>query len=200
MISNTIDLYQLTPEVRSLITEELDKDEELTWIGQPIPKLFTSQSLPVFLFAIPWTAFAIFWMVGASGFEIPDFKDGFDSFFLFGIPFVLIGLAMLSSPFWLRRRARRTYYVLSTDRAIVFMGGFMGSLATSVRSFYPDQLNNLRRTQKSDGSGNLIFTVDVSRSSEGQGTTDVGFISVAEVKAVEDAVRDLVEAASADTE
>ena len=30
----------------------------------------------------------------ASGFKIPDFKEGFDLFPLFGVPFVLIGLAM----------------------------------------------------------------------------------------------------------
>ena len=188
MISSSIELYDLDPQIRSLITAELQKDEEIAWIGQPIPRFFTKQSVPTFLFGIPFTAFSIFWMVSAY-----SMSDGSSGFFLFGIPFLLVGSSFLLSPFWLKRIAKRSYYVLTNQRALLMMGGLFGGTANNIRSFYPNQLNDLRRTQKSDGSGDLIFTVDISHTSEGHRSKDVGFLAIAEVKAIEDAVRQLIE-------
>jgi len=67
------------------------------------------KSIPIVLFGIPWTAAALFWMALTSGFEMPNFnfKDGFDVFPLFGIPFVFIGLEMLSSPLRMIRKAKK---------------------------------------------------------------------------------------------
>jgi hypothetical protein len=187
------DLWQLPARVRSLIEGELNDGEKIMWIGTPIARQFAMRSLPVVLFAIPWTAFAIFWMAGASGFKIPDFTEGFSLFPLFGIPFVLIGFAMLSSPVWMMHKAKRTAYVITTDRAIIFAGGF----STTIRSFSPDRLTDLRRKQRPDGSGDLVFERQVSRDSDGdRQTTDHGFLAVANVKSVEDMVRKLVDRAS----
>ena len=186
----TTDLRELPVRLRTLIEGELQDAEKITWIGQPIPRRFGMRSLPIVLFGIPWTAFALFWIAGASGFQIPDFKDGFDFFPLFGIPFVLVGFGMLSSPFWMRRKAKKTAYVLTNNRAIVFDGGF----ATTVRSFGPDRLTDLRRTQRPDGSGDLVFERKLSYDTDGdRRSTDIGFFAVPEVKMVEDLVRQLVE-------
>ena len=94
--------------------------------------------------------------------KIPDFKEEFDLFPLFGIPFVLIGFGMLSSPYWTMRKARRTAYVLTTARAIIFDGGF----STTIRSFGPDRLTDLRRKQRADGSGDVIFERKLSYDSD----------------------------------
>ncbi len=80
------------------VDRELEPGERVEWIEMPIPRFFTPASTAIFLFAIPWTAFAVFWICGAAGFKLPDFRQGgFELFPLFGVPFVLIGLAMLLS-------------------------------------------------------------------------------------------------------
>ncbi len=187
--SNT-NLWKLPPRLRTLVEAELNHREKITWIGTPIPKRFAVASIPIVLFGIPWTAFALFWMVGASGFQIPDFKDGFDLFPLFGIPFVLIGFGMLSSPFWMMLKAKKTVYVITTARAITFDGGF----STTIRSFSPDRLTDLQRKQRSDGSGDLIFERKRSYGRSGnRRTTDHGFLAIPDVKTVENLVRQLVE-------
>ena len=190
MHTPSTDLWQLPSRLRALIEAELSDDEKVTWIGAPIPGRFAMRSLPIVLFAIPWTAFAVFWMAGASGFQIPNFKQGFDFFPLFGIPFLLIGIGMLSSPYWMMRKAKKTAYVLTTTRAIIFDGGF----STTIRSFRPVRLKDLRRKQRSDGSGDLILERKLSYDNDGdRRTTDHGFFAISDVKAVEDMVRQLVD-------
>lgn len=92
------------------VNNELDNDEIIEWMYMPIPHYFKRMSLAMFLFAIPWTAFAFFWIYGASGFEMPDFSKGGASLFpLFGLPFVLVGIGMLSSSLWTYKKLLRPY-------------------------------------------------------------------------------------------
>ncbi|MDX2200053.1 MAG: hypothetical protein SF069_13915 [Phycisphaerae bacterium] len=161
---------------------------------QPIPGRMARMTLPIVLFAIPWTAFAVFWTAAAGwGTSKAETGAGFFGFFpLFGVPFILIGLGMLASPFWARRNARRSAYVLTDRRAILIAAGWSGSV--TVRSFGPDRLTDLRRRQHADGSGDLVFAEDVHRDSEGaRHSADVGFLAIREVKAVEGMVRALVQ-------
>src|SRR6185295_1976399 len=134
----------------------------------------------------------IFWTFGAAGFKVPNFQQGSDFFALFGIPFILIGLGMFSSPYWVARSAKKTVYALTNRRAIVFAGGWW----TSVRSFSPDRLNDLSRVQRSDGSGDLIFESRVNYGSDNnRRTTEAGFMAIPNVKHVEDLVRQVAQTA-----
>src|SRR6478609_3430837 len=100
-------------KLQQLIHSELRPSEVLAWSSSPRPGRMALRALPLVLFGIPWTAFALFWIAGASGFKMPDFSHGFGFFPLFGVPFVLIGFGMLTSPYWMRRKARRTAYVVT---------------------------------------------------------------------------------------
>ena len=174
--------------LRQMVEDELDEGERIAWMAQPRPGRFALRALPAVVFGIPWTAFAIFWMCGASGFEMPDFAEGFDLFPLFGIPFVLIGLAMLLSPLWMWRRAGRTIYAITDRRAILFGGG----LTRNIRSFSPASLGKLRRRQRSDGSGDIILYEETSRDSDGDTRrTSVGFFAIPDVRDVEQMLREL---------
>ena len=108
------DLWELPDSLRAgqPLENELDEGETVVWVGRPSTRRMLWRALPIVLFAIPWTAFAIFWTFGAAGFKVPDFQQGFDFFPLFGIPFILIGLGMFSSPYWVaevrRRRSTRS--------------------------------------------------------------------------------------------
>jgi hypothetical protein len=183
------DTWELPNKLRILVETELNPGEDITWIGSPIPRLFARRALPIVLFGIPWTLFAVFWICGAAGFKMPNIQKMEDGFFLFGIPFVLVGIVMLSSPLWYRYKARRTCYVLTNRRAIVFDGGFLN---TTIRSFEPERLHDLRRIQRDDGSGDLVLDRVFNLHREGHmQSTDYGFLAIENVRAVEQLVRGL---------
>lgn len=178
----------LPHELRHMIEAELDPNESPIWAGQPIPRRMALKALPAFLFAIPFTAFAIFWICGASGFKVPDFSEGgFSLFPLFGIPFLLVGLGMLSSPLWKMRSAKRTVYILTEKRAVIFSGGWK----TDIRSFSPDQLQDITRKQHADGSGDVVFKREISNFNHQNNmpVKEIGFLAIEQVKKVEDMIR-----------
>jgi len=187
----------LPSDAQRIIDAELAPGERLVWSAQPRAGRFALQTIPLVLFGIPWTVFALSWsgmaawgtsrMAGTGG------PGLFRLFPLFGLPFVLIGLGMLSSPWWAIRKARRSAYALTDRRAILCLAGWRGTV--TIRSFEPAQLTDLRRKQRADGSGDLVFAVDWSQTDNNTRSTDVGFIAIPDVKEVEDLVRALVERA-----
>lgn len=115
------------PKSDPRIDRELESGEELIWAGRHNDAGIVLKSMPVVLFGIPWTAFALFWTYMAAG-GISDFSNSGSGgppgimewvFPLWGLPFILIEFAMLSTPFWGKRRARRTLYALTDRRCIV---------------------------------------------------------------------------------
>lgn len=184
-------ISNLPNDVATRVRDELQSGERVTWAGQPMPGRFARRSIGMVLFAIPWTAFAVFWVAAASRFTAPDFSHPFDFFPLFGVPFILIGLGMLTSPFWMRLKARRTVYVI-TDRRAIILDGNLGR-STTVRSFEPARLGDIRRVQRPDGSGDLVFerTYSIDRRG-GRHTTDHGFLAIENVKNVEGLIQQLV--------
>ena len=176
-------------ELDDKVKRELESGERILWMEQPIPRYFTAMSTGAFLFAIPWTAFAVFWMCGASGFKMPDFsKGGFSFFPLFGLPFFLIGIGMLSSPLWSYRKAFKTVYVITDRRAITFDAGW----TTTIRSYPPDRLQNIHRKEKRDCSGDVVLGQRVWSGSEGgQQSQDLGFLNIRDPKTVEQMLRKL---------
>jgi hypothetical protein len=157
---------RLPPEKQSRVDAELDTGEQLLWVGEPSPGRFMRMSLPILLVGIPFFGFALFWVVMASGMGFlaiggdqdltgPGVFGLFACFPLCGLPFLLIGLAMLTSPFWMARLARKTFYAVTDRRAILWSAGWWGSV--TVRSFRPGDMTELQRVEFADGSGDLIF-------------------------------------------
>ena len=179
-------------ELQRLIDSELQRDERVTWSAQPLPGRLARKAWPIVLFGLPWTAFAVFWVaMAAHGIRATGSSGLFSLVFpLFGVPFVLVGLGMLTSPFWLRRQAGRTAYVLTNQRAIILSRGWFGKI--SVRSFAPEGLCDLHRNQYADGSGDVIFTQDIRRNNNGNSQIPVGFLGVDDVKSVEEQIRALI--------
>lgn len=190
---------RLPDELDTRVRSELRQGEKLLWVGQPRPGRMARQALPIVLFGIPWTAFALFWMAMASGILIwgdpqPVADQGFQLFRwffpLFGLPFVLLGLGMLSSPYWLMRRARKTCYAVTTQRAIIWQAGWFGSM--EIRSYAPVELNKIRRVEYSNGEGDLIFedliTVTRFERSSHQNNMKSGFMGISNVKVIEELI------------
>jgi hypothetical protein len=166
----------------AIVERELEREERVVWIGMPRPTFFTAASTAAFLFAIPWTAFALFWTWGAAGFRIPNFNQPFDLFPLFGVPFILIGFGMLSVPLLSYRNSLKTVYVITDRRAITIEGG----RSTTIRSFSPAQLSGVFRREKKDGSGDVIFERTVVHDKNGgKRSEELGFMRVPHVQDVE---------------
>ena len=193
----------LSPEQRQMVNAQLGSGEKMKWFGQPIPSRFARQALPIAFFGIFWTAFAVFWTCGAAGFQIPDFRSPERVLFpLFGLAFILVGLAMLSAPYTMRCKAKSILYVLTNKRAIIFED----RRGRSVRSFRLEVLHDVQRKEHADGSGDIIFGESRARMGDwssmfrqwprGGGGVEIGFVAIPRVRDVEKLFREATEEVS----
>ncbi len=180
--------------------------EKLVWAARPDVRIAFLSSFSIWLFAIPWTAFSLFWIsvpvaalletyvginVGAPK-GAPSLMMGV--FALFGIPFVLVGFGMLLAPFWVLRKGMRTLYVL-TNRRFAILSGARTIEVVSVR---PREIVSLSRNEGPDGRGTVILHQGFERDSDGdrqEKKIELGIIN--EVRRVEQMVLDLKNRAAA---
>ncbi len=185
---------QIPDKLRKKIDRELEPREVIKWVDQPIPRFFTAASIASFLFGIPWTAFALFWTWGATGFG-SLLVMGFGPqliFPLFGLPFVLIGFTMLLSPVWVWRAAFQTVYLITDKRAISIEGG----RTTTVRSYLPEQLKDVYYQESNDGTGNVVITIRFWKDSDGDKRKEqLGFMGIRNPKDVERMLKELADTA-----
>lgn len=183
-MSQNFDIQQIAA------SEAAANGESVLWCGQPDPVRLAMTTLPVFIFAIPWTAFSAFWIYGASDFQFPpDFSEGEFSYFpLFGVPFLLIGLAMLSAPFWTYSKAFRTVYIITNKSIrIVTMGR-----TKRVESYTAKDIGTIERKEKPTGAGDIIFRTEVTYDSRNrQRSTPIGFYGISDVQIAEQYINDL---------
>lgn len=199
METHLFDNSSLPPELDSRVRAELNEGEHLLWVGQPRPRWLSGEALVLALFGLPFTGFAVFWTAMAlwMGAAANGGKNNPGLLFqvcfpMFGLPFIVIGLGLLSSPYWQRRRALRTCYALTDRRALVWEAGNFGSV--TVRSYEPGALKAMERVEYADGSGDLVFE-EVRRvwaGSQGRRRTSTerrGFLAVDDVRTIEALVR-----------
>jgi len=181
----------LPRELQEAIESEMGPEETIAWCARPRASRFAWRAMPLVLVGLPFTAVVLFWFVGITGAACEEAGKGETLFVvLFGMPFLLIGLGMLSAPLWMIRKARRTVYAVTNRRALILERG----RNLRVHSFGPEALHRVEKRVKSDGSGDLIF----ERRLGAQGGTmtflcDLGFFGVENVDGVEAALRGLVE-------
>ena len=175
--------------LKDLVQRELGEYEQVYWLGMPTPSYFNANSKALFFFAIPWTAFAIFWMCGAAGFKMPDFSSGFELFPLFGLPFVLIGIGMLLSPFWEFKKGKNTIYAITNNRALIIED----RNSTTIRSYRPESLQDSYRIEHRDGSGTIIFGKAEKEIEKNDQLLPKGFMHVQNPRQVEKLIKELSE-------
>ena len=168
----------LPPTFQDLVDRELEPDENLYWVGRPVPTLLLLGPAFLFvLFAIPWTASAVFWMWSAASTGAPLF------FTLFGTPFVLIGLVMFGSPFFMWRGVKNTVYAITDQRAMILTRSFFSTNAVSV---WPDDLGKLQRKERAGGFGDVLFGESSFADHQTLGKLPAnGFFNVPDMREVE---------------
>jgi hypothetical protein len=197
MLSN----LKIPKELRRKIENELQPGEFIRWVEQPIPRFFTAASIGGVLFAIPWTSSVIFFMWGASRFKLPDLREGLQpqhlnallgnlfAVFLAYLLFLLV-FGMLASPVWVWQAARKTVYLVTDKRAISIQGGW----STTIRSRLPDQLKDLYRKERADGTGDVIISIRRWRDGDGDSRSEeIGFLGVRNPREVENILKQLAQ-------
>jgi hypothetical protein len=180
--------YDIPPKLQARVNLELKPLETIRWIDQPVPRYFTPKAKVAFLFSIPWTAFALVWTIAAA---VPSVEDGgFGVMALFGIPFILVGLGLLSSPLWAYRRALKTIYVITNQRAITFDGG----RSTTITSYPPEKLQDVYRNENTDGTGDVVILKrDWQDSKDRHQTEELGFLHIRDPKKAEQILKKLAD-------
>lgn len=187
-------ISDLPPHLQKRLRAELKPGESITWTGQPNPNRYMKSGFKLWFFFIPWTAFSLFWIAGASGFQMPEFENGWSLFPLFGLPFLFIGLGGLGSPFWLRRKARSMIYAITNQRAITIDG----AKSITVKSYLAPDIADIERIEHRDGSGDLILRTEHYQDSDGdRQTRRQGFFAIENVRHVEQLVERLARASHA---
>jgi hypothetical protein len=188
-------LANLPFELAARVESELQAGENLVWVGQPRPDLYAKGAGCLVVFGIFFTGFSVIWLLltfgigflffefGGGGLEftgIPLFVLG-----LLGLPLLVIGIGLMTSPIWRRQQARRICYVLTDRRAIAWEPRLLRSV--TVRSYNSAGLGTLTRDENPDGSGSLVF--HEYADSDGSMTHRHGFICIDNVRSVEELVR-----------
>lgn len=121
----------------------LTAGETILWKGKPGKgHLVTSQDVFMIPFSIVVCVFTIFWLVTALSSGVPFF-------WMFGIPFVCVGLYLVAGRFIRSAYIRkRTWYVITNKKIIRQQGNHIDML--DAKTMPP-----MRMTAHLDGSGNI---------------------------------------------
>jgi hypothetical protein len=200
---------EVIPHSLKVFAEREFMGEKLIWSEKPDIRIAFLMSFGIWVFAVPWTAFALFWesMVAGPlvldwlGYEVGGMKPAGNVgqgmmavMALFGLPFILIGFGMLLAPVWVLRKGARTLYVLTNKRVAILNG----ARTVSIVSIWPKEIISLSRKEGPDGRGTLTLHQGVVRDSDGdrqENKTELGVIH--DVRRVEQMVLELKERAAA---
>jgi len=176
------------------IAAELQPGEVLIWTGQPVPAV-AARGTWIFsviggVMLVPMLIVAAFIMSIMLVMTVLNRMFG-----LMGICFMLFfgfGLLAMMSFFillpWLTRRAAANTAYALTNRRVIVLGA--GAFAARIQSFGPQQLGQMFRTERVNGTGSLVFQQYHYYDADGHHVTrTVGFTSIAGVRDVEALVR-----------
>lgn len=164
----------MPPNLDRALRRELVGGERLLWSAQPKSGKL-KRGFGTWLFAIPWTLFALFWesmalLPWAASSKTPiTFQWSFGIIFpIFGLPFVAVGFWMLWQPIRAMRRAGLTAYGL-TDRRLLRV---VEARDRKVESVLLRQIGPIDRREDASGFGDLRIQTHSHVDSEGDRTTE----------------------------
>jgi hypothetical protein len=154
--------------LRAALERELQPGESPVWHGWQLGRIDPRHFL-IYVFAVPWMAFALMWTVLAAGaMSVSNIGLVGIAFPLFGLPFIAIGGWMLSRPFVPLWERGRVLYVV-TDRRVIKLA--IGR-ALVVKTVPADRLGLAERREAPDGTGTLSLAVRIGRDSDGDKQTE----------------------------
>lgn len=129
---------------------ELQASERLLWSGMPQQGMrLRTGDIFMIPFSLLWGGFVFFW-------EYTVLNTGNAPVFmmLWGVPFVLVGIYLVIGRFIVDSYQRScTYYAVTDQRALIVCGVFN----RQVQGISLQNLNELKLTERVDGSGDIVF-------------------------------------------
>lgn len=174
---------------REALQAEIRSGETIVWAGRASRVQITSAQWYNTFGGLFFVAFSIMWMCISNG-KSTQKNDAIIATAM-GCLFLLLGLWFAITPLRARYKARKNIYAITDQRALVLEGALFGG-ARQVYSFDPHRLGKIRRTQRTDGSGDLILEESISGLDHETGQAMikvVGFIGINDVKQVEELLR-----------
>ena len=134
--------------MNEVFNNELLKNEEILWSGQPESAIFSTSDIFLIPFSLMWGGFSIFWEISAITMGAPFF------FSLFGIPFVIMGLYFIFGRFVFKNiKKKHTYYAITNQRILIFSN----LRSSNLQAEFIRQLPCINKSVKSNGIGTIKF-------------------------------------------
>ena len=178
----------LSVQDREWVERELPPGEELLLVCKPATTLWKPGYAYRMLFATLWNGFlfGILGMLFINHITLEKIieKPAILLLFLGLLPFYLIGIGFIISPWWERENDRRTVYVLTNRRAIVMRPSMIRRRPTCRR--FPlthDLIKEVREYRK--GRGDIVMGYDEHHGSNGTTLMPKGFLHVDNVRELE---------------
>lgn len=177
------------------LDRELAEGERVIWQAAQAGRVETSGFL-IYIFAVPWTGFSIMWTIlaAAGASQMGDESFGWIglAFPLFGVPFILVGLAMLSAPWIPLFQKGRVLYAVTNRRVLRISLG----RELVVKSLPGKRIGLIERRESRDGTGLLKLAAKVGEDSDGDARTEFFEVGrIADVKGAHDAIDELAKRA-----
>jgi hypothetical protein len=157
--------------LRAALERELGPEESVQWHGWQLGRI-DPRDFGIYIFAVPWTAFALFWTTMAAGAVGATDLGGAGllawAFPLFGLPFVAVGLWMLARPFVPLWERGRVLYVVTDRRALKLALG----RDLVVTSCPANRIGLAVRREQGGGTGSISLMVTIGRDSDGDKQTE----------------------------
>jgi hypothetical protein len=178
-------------EQQSVARSETKDGENVIWWGQPSGKEMAKSGRSVFIIGIGLLFMSLCY-IGIPYLLYEDSDQDFMKYiFLFiSLPFLVISLRMIAAPTIEKRKANRTVYAVTNQRAMIIATG----KNKKVTSYFPGDIIAINRKINEDGSGNLLFTMNPSRAATNPGSgIKNAFLGVPDVQVVEMYLRDFLQ-------
>lgn len=147
----TTDLVELPRAVQDRLERELEPGENVLWTARPVASLLVRKVLLVSVFTFLSSVFiVVVFLLFLTGLRDQEPDLLILILLLVVVPDVIIAVGL---PLSMSRKARRTLYAITDRRAMILTTGF----SVKVRSFPPASLAGVRKTERGDGSGDIIF-------------------------------------------
>ncbi|MBX9926781.1 MAG: hypothetical protein K2Y05_10520 [Hyphomicrobiaceae bacterium] len=195
--------YELPLHLAEAVKREVG-EQPVLWVGQPdASKVFWATAW-IWLFGIPWLAFTLFWeALAISPFLTPWLiakssvpaaaKTASIFMVMWGIPFVAIGVAMVSAPWIGSWHARNQAHVVTARSLYTITAWHNGSIKVERTSM--GRILNLDRSERRSGFGDLTLNRGKKRDSDGDMVSDtVTWCGIPDVRRVDEIINALIDA------